>query len=83
MTVKITISLDERVKRTLSALARKNKKTVSGFISDMVKRESHRGLVVDADLGLGTKLRPGHPIMLDEKGYKKTLAKLREEKYLK
>lgn len=83
MTVKITISVDEQVKRTLSVLARKNKKTVSGFISDMVRREGIRGHIPVADSGLGTRLLPDDPIVLEDKDYKRTLAKLREEKYLR
>lgn len=80
----MTISIDEQVKRSLSALARKNKKTVSGVISEMVKRESLRENISATSQGLGTILRPHHSVLAKDAGkdYKEILGKLREEKHL-
>jgi len=84
MTVKITISVDEQVKRSLSALARKNKNTVSGFISEMVKKQSIRENIPVSRQGLGSSLRPHGRVIKKDTGenYKTILGKLLEEKYL-
>jgi len=84
MTVKITISVDEQVKHSLSALARKNKNTVSGFISEMVRRESIRESIPAGSKGLGSLLRSHGQVLKEDSGkdYNEILGKLREEKHL-
>lgn len=81
--MKTTISLDEQVKRMLSAFARRNKKTMSGFISDRVKKKRIHEPIAVTGAGLGTRLLSSQPILAKEKESKKTLAKLREEKRLR
>lgn len=84
MSVKITISVDEQVKRSLSALARKKRKTISGFISEMVKRESVLENIPARKQGLGSLLRTHHSGLKGDKGedYKEMLGRMLEEKHL-
>ncbi len=83
MTVKIIISVDEKVKHSLSALAQKRKKTVSGLISEIVGKESKKEKIPDSAQKLGLLLRSHKNALKDDlkKDYKELLGKILEEKH--
>lgn len=83
MTVKITISVDQQVKQSLSALARKHKRTVSGLISELIAKESRKEKILVSGAGLGSLLRSHNNILGEDakKDYKELLREILEEKH--
>ena len=81
MAVKITISMDAFTERSIKALARKRKMTVSGLIREFVHSASKKEKIDIDEHGLGTLLKPSSAIKdLPALDYKTILGMIREEK---
>lgn len=82
MSIRITISLDESTERSIRALARKKRKTISGLIRDFVAAASKKEGIIVNEQGLGYSLRSPRKVLKDtEKDYKTLLEEIREEKF--
>lgn len=82
MSVRITISLDEYTERSVRALARKRKKTVSGLIREFITAASKKEKLTVNEQGLGYALRPSGSVLKGRgQDYKTLLGEIREEKF--
>lgn len=83
MTTKVTISVDEQIKQSMTALARKRKRTVSGLISDMITKEAKKEHINVSGKGLGSLLRSHDNILGEDtnKDYKTLLGEILEAKH--
>ena len=84
MTSRVTISIDNDVKKRLYLLAKNRKRTISGLIKELVTEEANKVKIKTSKKGLGTHL--SNLTLSEIPGYrsdKEMLGKLKEEKHLR
>ncbi len=82
MSVKITISLEEKSRRMLIALARKHKRSVSDLVNEWIVKEKKREKLIPQEKGLGSFLSTDEDILKEntDTNYKALLGEILEEK---
>ncbi len=84
MTSRLTISIDNDVKKRLHLLAKNRQRTISGLIKELITEESNKVKIKTSKKGLGTYLSN---LTLSEirdfRSDKEMLGKLKEEKHLR